>query len=429
MNLDLKQDLDYISCKYIYDNWVLAKRFVNALPNYAMSSERIFKVGEAPPIVSEQFKKTCEKYNIDFVIKKATKVARIYGLSAIFLACDKGDYSNLTEQDLQNYNIRFNVLDPLNLGNLQFNQDPTSMYYQRPTLLKVNNKDVGDRRFILCINDMPLFIDFEASNLNFAGKSIFKNMREMIVLWNNLFNSLDRIALKASSIIINGGDNSGIFSGSKLGVTERSLEIFNELRQNMIALLPKNTTAEFFNLNGVTEITNMIEHVRDAFTMALSDTPISILMDKNLSSGLNEGEADFKSTIMAVDSFRNEILKPLYIYVDSFIQRLAWSDSFVKDTKLKYPKSYSNLSITQIRNKWIQDFSFEWEPLYPPSPQEITNEKTALIDNLAKIRLLGADTSSIFNELNESNFFKNEFLKGDDELQNYLQMDFRQNRE
>lgn len=423
MNFDLDKELSYKDCKNIYDNWSLGKRFVNALPNYAMSSKRIFTIGDAPPEVAEKFKETCSLYNIDSVVKKCAKIARIYGLSAIFVACNKDSLENLTIQDLQRYNIRFNVLDPLNLSSLNFSQDPLNLNFQKPTSCVIQGKQVGDRRFVLCMNDMPLYIDFEASNLNFAGKSVYKNMRNLINLWDNLYDSLEKIALKASSIVVIGGENSGIFGGNKLDVTQKSLEILKQMRQGNIAWFKSGTIVEFFNLNGVTEIANMIENVRDAFTMALSDTPISILMDKNLSSGLNEGEADFKSTIMAVNAFREEVLNPLYNFLDSFMKHLAWSDYFVMNMKLTYPKLYNKLSIKGIRNKWINDFKFEWEELYPPSPDEINKQKTTLLDNLLKIKELGGDTTSLIKEINESGFFSNTIMKAANELETDFRMD------
>lgn len=413
---DKNNNLSYKHCKDIYDNWTLGKRFVNALPNYAMSSERTFKVGKAPPEVIEKFKETCLKYNIDCVIKKASKVARIYGLSALFVASDKESYKNITLSDIKNHNIRFNVLDPLSLTGLQFSQDPTSIYYQRATQMRINNKEVGDRRFCLCINDMPLHLDFEPSNFNFAGKSVFKNMGQLIELWNNLFISLDKIATKASSIVIIGGNSGGLLSGKKINVTERSLEIIDQMKQGGVAFLTNGSNIEFFNLNGVTEIANMIDNVRNAFTMALSDTPISILLDKNLSNGLNEGDADFKATIMSVNAFRNEVLKPLYVFADAFLQQLAWGDKFCLEMKLKYPSLYNGFSLQQIKEMWVSDFKFDWEDLYPPTPKEITDEKTAFLENLLRLRELGISSEDLIKEINESDFFKNEFKKGEDLL-------------
>lgn len=413
IDLDIESELSYNECKNIYDNWELGKRFVNALPNYAMSAERDISIGDAPFEVLQTFKDTCKKYKIDSVIKRCVKVARIYGMSGIFLASDKEDYTNFTDSDLQKYSIRLNVIDPLCMGSLDFSQDPLSMKYQRPLACKINGQAIGDRRFILCVNDMPLHIDFERSNYNFAGKSVFKNMKKLIILWNNLFSSLDRIALKASSIIITGDNGGGLFSGLKLEATQRSLELIENLR-NGASWLPKGAQAEFFNLNGAQEITNMIESILSAFCIAISDTPKSILLDEKMSSGLNEGEADLKSSIMAVDSFRNEVLNPLYIYLDAFMQKLAWNDAFIQDMILKYGELYHNMSKQEIRNKWIEDFTFSWENIQKPSPDELTKEKSAFIDNLLKLKDLGIDTHGLIEELNASKYFNQEFIKGDE---------------
>ena len=425
LSLDNEQDLSYQECKNIYDNWELGKRFVNALPNFAMSAGREIQVGNAPVEVIDRFKDTCDKYKLDYNIKKCVKVARIYGMSGIFLASDKPSYDNLTDKDLNDYVIRLNVIDPLCMGGLNFSQDPLSLRYQRPLACKLNGHDIGDRRFVLYMNDMPLHIDFEPATFNFAGKSVFKNMKKLIILWNNLFSSLDRIALKASSIIVTGENSGGIFSGLKVESTQKSLELLENLR-NGAGWLPKGANVEFFNLNGATEVTNMIESILSAFCIAISDTPKSILLDEKMSSGLNEGEADLKSSIMAVDSFRHEILSPLYNYLDTFMQKLAWTDDFINEMKLKHGELYNAMSLQEIRNKWIQDFKFTWENIQKPSPDELAKEKVALIDNLLKIKDLGVDTSELIEELNASEYFTQKFVKSendflnDDDLENDL---------
>lgn len=413
LSLD-NETLTYQECKEIYDNWELGKRFVNALPNYAMSSGREIQIGNAPVEVIDKFKATCDKFKIDIAIKKCVKVARIYGMAGLFIASSKPSFDNLTESDLRNYNIKFNVIDPLCMGGLNFSQNPLSLKYQKPLKCQINGQDVGDRRFILCINDMPLHIDYEPATFNFAGKSIFKNMKSLIKLWHNLFNSLDRIALKASSIIVTGENSGGIFSGLKVESTQRSLELLENLRSGA-SWLPKGASVEFFNLNGATEIVAMIENILSVFCIAISDTPKSILLDQKMSSGLNEGEADLKASIMSVDSFRKEMLNPLYLYVDSFIQKIAWDDLFINEIRLKNIELYGNLSAQEIRNQWTQDFTFTWESIQKPAPDEVVKQASAFIDNLLKLKELGIETNELINEINASDFFNQKFIKADND--------------
>ena len=423
--------LTYQDCTDIYNSWALGKRFVNALVNYAMSSGRVIRVGDAPPEVSKKFNDTAKRYSIDNKVKNALKVARIYGLSGIYIASDSDSYENLTTKDLTNSNIAFNVLYPLSIAGLAFNQDPLSINYQKPTYLQINNRKVGDRRFIITLNDMPLLYDFENTNFNFAGKSIFKNMGELIALWNNLYDSLEKIAIKASAIVVIGDAQSdSIFGGFKKSVIEKSAEIIKQMKQGQVVWLKSGSLVEFFNLNGVTEIANMIENVRDAFTMALSDTPISILMDKKMSSGLNEGEADFESAMMSIKSFRDEKATPLYIYLDSFIRKLAWSDNFIHDIKLKYPELYAEKSNNEIFNEWESNFSFEWDRLSQPSAKEINDEKSGFLDNMLKLRDLGVQSQNIIDEINESKYFSKSFtLRDYDGLNDNLSMDITEDRE
>ena len=108
------------------------------------------------------------------------------------------------------------------------------------------------------------------------------------------------------------------------------------------------------------------------------------------------------------------------------MQKLAWTDDFINEMKLKHGELYNAMSLQEIRNKWIQDFKFTWENIQKPSPDELAKEKVALIDNLLKIKDLGVDTSELIEELNASEYFTQKFVKSendflnDDDLENDL---------
>lgn len=403
-------DFDYQECKRLYVNFGLGKRIVNSLPNFSLASTRKIVIKNAPDEVVREFEKTLEKYEIDKLVLKTSKIARIYGMSAIIVLTNKDDdnYEHLTIRDLSKNEIFFNVLDP-QVINVMIEQNPLDLSFLKPSELKVGGKSIDKTRGYICFNGMPMYLDYQKSTYNFAGQSVFANMRRFIEVWVNLYNALEKISIKASSILIK-NSNGGYDNPQDVAVAKRASEIFKQLKQGMIAFLAKDQEAEFFNLNGASEIAQMIQEVKNGLAMALDDTPTAILLDRELSNGLSEGSEDMKAVVMAVNRFRNDVLNPIYRFLDSYLFYKAWDKDFIKDIKIKYPEKYANLGINQIRQIWINDFEFVWESIYPKTPDEETKEKDGFLDRLLKAKELGATSESIQRILNDENIFSNDLI-------------------
>lgn len=398
--------LSYDDCKKLFAEWTLGKRIVRSLPNFALSTRRDIIIQNAPIEAVEQFKKTCDAYNIDRVVKNASIINRIYGMCGILVTTNKEDdkFEYLTPEDLDTYKINFNVLDPLNF-NITFSQDPSSFYFQKPTNGFVRGKPVDDKRLFVQTNGDPLYIEFENSTLNFAGRSVFKNMKDLYRSWYVLFSALEKIAVKASSILIK--NENAVKDPMSMEFVKKSIEMFKQMEQGGIAHLAQGQEAEFFNLNGATEIGAMIAEVKSAIAIALEDTPLAILMDKSLSNGLSEGSEDMKAVVMAVENFRKDYLDPIYQFLDKFMFFKAWSDAWINEhIKPRYGE-YVDLTPYEIRNQWIENFKFEWNSIYPETPDEKTKKEDGMMERLLKLKELGADVESLEDNLNDSKLFPN----------------------
>lgn len=395
----VEKEFDYQECKDLYANWALGKRFVESIIDFSLSQKRETMIPNAPQEVKDRFDLICKKYKIDKVVKETAVLNRVYGIAGLFVATTIKDdkLKNLTIAGKQKADIIFNVLDPLNFKAV-ISQDPRSPYFQKPNDLTINGSPVGKDRMYVTFNGNPLFIKWTPSALNFAGRSVFANMRRLIVAWTNLFEALERISLKASSILIT--NNSAIMKDpTGVKVAEESAKILKSMRQGQVAMLNKGQTAEFFNLNGASEIGAMIAEVKEALTMALNDTPIQLLLDKDLSNGLSNGGEDMRSVIIKVNSFREECLNPIYDFIDKYMFYKAWNDEFVKSMQAKYPQ-YQVLGAEQIRQMWINDFDYQWKSIYPKTPDEETKAKDSVLDRALKAKELGVSSEDIQEILN-----------------------------
>lgn len=402
-----KPILTYEACKELYTNWALGKRLVKSLPNFALSTKREIIIQDAPSEAVEAFKKACEEHKIDRVVKRLSIINRIYGLAGLVVVTNNptDDFKPLTSKDIQDYKLKFNILDPIN-QNVTFSQDSLSFYFQEPSFPYVNGRKVSGKRMYVCTNGEPLFIEFEASALNFAGRSVFKNMQELIDLWETLIVSVKRIAVKSSSILIT--NQNAIKDPMGVETSKRAVWILEQLQEGGGALLNQGQNAEFFNLNGLQEVVGLIDKVKELIAIALEDTPLPLLMDKSLSNGLSEGSEDMKAVVMAVENFRSEYLSPIYQFLDSFMFHKAWSDSFINETiKPKYGE-YADLAPWQIRQYWIENFRFEWNSIYPETPDEKTKKEDGKMNRLLQLQTLGADTNSLQDNLNDANLFPNQ---------------------
>lgn len=398
----------YDDCKNIYTSHSLGKRLVNSIVEFSLSTQRKIIIQDVPQEVVDRYKDVLKEYKIDNVVKKVACLNRIYGMSALYVSTSKqdDDHQNLKRSDVMDNQIYFKALDPYNFS-VDINQNALSPLFLEPSNPRVQNVEVGGRRIFVNFNGDPIYLDFTESTLNFAGRSVYQNMFRFLRTWSLLFVALERIALKASSILItkDGGSNSS--DSKSIEVAQRSAELVKQMEQGQVAFLLNGEHAEFFNLNGASEIGTMIGELKMGLAIALDDTPATILLDRELSNGLSEGSEDMKAVIMKVNTFRSLHIDPIYEFIDSYLFYKAWDDAFIKDFLKKGSNSdlYRGYSLQEIRRVWIESFSYIWESVYPKTPDEETKEKDGLLDRLEKVKNLGADSESIQEVLNTSKVF------------------------
>ena len=407
--LGVYRNLSYQECKEIYRFWPLGKRIASALPNFALSAPREIIFKNSPPEVVDEFLKLEKELNIDRIIRQCCIYSRIYGVSALFaVSRNVKPEEALTARLVWDNGVYFNVLDPLNIAGYYVNQDATSWSYQRVENIRIRGSAICARnRATLIFNDLPLYIQFTPSTFSFSGPSVYQNMTGLIKSWNRCVIALERLSTKAASIIVKSNSMSHA-SGINYAAIQRNLELIRNMENDGIAGLDDKGEIEFFQLSGVEEIDKITQQINTALMMALSDTPSAILLDKNLSNGLNDGTEDMKAIIMAVDNFRRLVLSPLYDFVDPYVMYSAFNPEFIEKMRKLYKSDYGKLGDLELLNLWRQDFQFEWGNLYPEPEEKVVQTQQAKIDLLLKVKELGANQKDIETELNAMDVFKSD---------------------
>lgn len=410
------RDLTYEECRDIYRFWPLGKRIANALPGFAMSAQRRFVVKNAPQEVNNKLQEAASELGLDESVKQCAVYARVFGLSSIYVASEVGGGEALTYKDIQEHGFALNVLDPLAMGgSIQVDNDPLSPTFNQPVALRIRGQKIHSARIKVVYNDIPLYYKFNPSSFAFSGPSIYQNMTLLIRAWNRAVVALQRIATKAASLIKTSKETANI-TGLALTAARKNLELIRSMENDGIASIRSGDTIEFFQLSGVQEVDTILQQLNTALMMALSDTPSGILLDKNLSVGLNDGSEDMKAILMAVDNFRVHVLKPLYVFVDKFLCYKAWDVDFVKEMIEEFPDLYRGKSANEVLAGWMKDYSFEWGELYPQSDNEKTDTASKELDNLTKIKELGANLDCIEDALNQLNLYNTEFILDQENL-------------
>ena len=406
------QILPYKECKDIYRTTTLGKRIVEGLPNFAMSTQREIDIHKAPPEAIEKFTETASEMKQDEAIKKTIYNARIYGTGALYIAMyneeeDKDDFTTKpTFEDAYKYKIKFTVFDPLNISGARVDLDPLSFHFLEVVDIQVNSKKIPKKRIAISHALEPLYLDTRTSLIPYSPPSVFYNMVELLKQYDDAIKSIGDLLYKAGAIIYKYPAKTKL-NGIILDAITASGNILEQKRSGEVISISNDSTVEDFpiaNLNGLIDSINKLE---DDITKALSDTPVSILFDRNLSNGFSEGDKDKETVISTIESFRENKLTPLYNLTDYYIMLKAWDRAFIDEMRYKYSE-YKDKTDNEIFRSWAENFKFKYGNLFPEPESVIQDNNAKKLDNLLKAKELGANPADLQEELNESEIFKNE---------------------
>lgn len=411
------RDLTYIECRDIYRYWGLGKRMANALPQFAMSAGRKLRCGFNIPDADRALEKARNELDVESVAFRTAVYSRIYGISFIFASGENEPTEPIDYEYMQSGRaFKFNVLDPLaNGGAVQIDLDPLSPTFSQPIDLRVQGKEVHSQRISVCVNDIPLYLKFTPSNFSFSGPSIYQNMTLLIRSWNRAIISIQRLATKASALILKAKDTGAVTNAVQNYAMQRNLEFIRKIENDGIASIKVGEELEFFQLTGVKEIDTIIQKIQNALMMALSDTPSGILLDNYLSTGLADGDNDMKTIIISVEKFRKDVLAPIYRFVDKYVCYKAYTPELIAYIKSEY-EPFKDMTESEIFEELMQGYHFEWNEIYPQSENEKADTANKRLTNITMLKELGVTADDIEGAVNSSDLFGEMTFTVDPEL-------------
>lgn len=405
----IKRRLTYQQCIDIYTGWALGNRIVTSLPNFALSVNRKISFGDYPKEFIDRFNETAENLNLRNELKQLCYNIRIFGASALFVNTGNDYAKPLTSDIIRTApNIRLIQATPLITSGIKIDINPLSLTYMQPVLAMVNSTQVDLSRFIFVNNNEPIYQQFTESTFGYTGRSVFENMIDIIKYWNRSCIALQRIASKAGGVIVKhrGGN---IVTSFLVDSTNKFLNLIRNLSNDGVASINLGDDIELFNLNGTAEVSLILDKFNSIIQLALSDTPTAILLDERLAKGFGNGEEDFKALLIAVESYRETTLKPILKRLDKIVLARAFDDDFLAQMQQKYSKDLSSLTFDELRLELERTFSYEWESLYPESEANVQDNLGRKLDNLLRLRSLGANLGDIEEIVNaDDTIYQNE---------------------
>lgn len=415
--LGVYRDLTYRECQDLFRFWALGRRLVEALPNFALSVGREFSFGDyTSSELVNRFIAVHNELETERKIKFTTMNARIYGMSALFVTTRTGSKPNkpLTADEAIPNNVVFNALDPLSMGaNIKVDLDPLSPTFQEPTSIYIRGQEVHPKRIKVVNNELPLYLRFNQSSFSFTGQSIFQNATLLIRTFNRAMVALQRAATKAGSIVRTTKDVSHA-SGLSYSALSKNNEMIRCMENDGIAAISNGESLQLFDINNIKEVGEIVKVINEMFGMALNDTPAGILLDKNLSFGLNDGSEDMKSILMAIEHFRINMLKPLYDFADSYALQIAFNPSWLKDYIKRNKKQFKGKGEAEVFEILKQSYTFKFGELYPLTDIEKQEKNKRILENLLILRDLGVEKADLESLLNQSGIYSSDLTLKDD---------------
>lgn len=405
----IKRKLTYQQCIDIYIGWALGNRIVTSLPNFALSVNRKISFGDFPKEFVDRFNDTAESLNIRNELKQLCYNVRIFGASSLFVNTGDDFKQALTSEVLRTAKkIRLIQATPLITSGLRIDVNPLSLTYMQPVTAVVSGQSVHISRLIFVNNNEPIYNQFTDSTLNYTGRSVFENMIDIIKYWNRSTIALQRIASKAGGVIVKhrGGN---IVTSFLVDSTNRFLNLIRNLSNDGVASINHGDDIELFNLNGTAEVSLILDKFNSIIQLALSDTPTAILLDERLAKGFGNGEEDFKALLIAVESYRETTLKPILRQLDKITIARAFDDDFIVEMQQQYAQDLAHYTLEELRFELERSFKYEWESLYPESEANVQDNLGRKLDNLLRLRNLGANLSDIEEIVNaDDTIYQNE---------------------
>ena len=379
--------LDYETAKIIYSAHPLGKKIADTVVQMAMAKPREISIlDEMDGPVVKQFVKTWEEMKIDPVIFSAKSQSRIYGASGIGIV-SKGwnPMAPLTEKEMTDRDLEFNVWDPLNLaGSLTTNQDPNAVDYQKTVASTASGVEYHKSRTCIILNEAPLYILYTVSSFGYVGRSVYQRALFPLKVHLQTMQTNNWVSLKAALLITKlkagGSVTDNLMAQS---AQQKRLMIQAGITGNVLSMAVDESadTLNMQNLDGAAKFAR--DSNLDDISSACDLHPW-FLSNDSLAQGFGEGTEDANAIAANVERVRNE-MTPIYKFFDPIVMRKALTQEFFETVKAEQPDRYDGMSYEEAYYKWANSFTATWPNVIQESNEKKAKAAKAVVDGVKAV--------------------------------------------
>lgn len=396
-------------CVDIYTYNTYGRRLVETLPDLGLRAGRDIFIPDAPAEAVTAFEEQASLMKLDERVHLLAIHARIFGYSSYFVAINEVEMDRLpTRQEVHNYKIEINILDPIKTSSTRMELDPFKTGFMNFEDLRIEGRQVHAGRGGVYINGIPIFNRFTSSTYNFSGVSVFQNIYTILDIYEKNLDAIERVIGKASALVIK-RDRGTVDTLLNRSSDMHFAQMVNDLKTYGVIGVNSTDTVDWFGLGDVEGFLATMEVITNSIAAGVYDIPSSIVKDQKLSNGMSEGAEDMKSILMLIDNFRRGFYN-IYKKLDYYVMAKAWNDDFLESIRATMPE-YEKYTTTELFSLFRESFSFKFKNPYPQTKKEEIQEKEGMLKLYASARNdLGADLEEIEKSLVEDKMFPNPLI-------------------
>lgn len=358
-------EIGYETAKQIFEYHPLGGKLAEQPITMAMGQEREYSIPGGPEEdLIKRFKEAREEIAADQSIHMTATLSRVYGISSLVVGSE-GVPTNepLTIEAIRSNDIYFNAADPLNTaGSLVLNQDAGAADFLKPRSVSVGGKVYHKSRSVILMNEMPIFLSFQASAFGFSGRSVYQRCLYPLKSYLEYMIAIDMIAQKCGLLVAKTQQNTSAANelmARSMGMKRSDLKMGKTGNVLSIGQEDSIETLDLQNLHA--SLTAGLTENREAIA-AGAGMPAQLVNQQTFATGFGEGTEDAKSIAGFIESIR-EWMKPLYDLTDKVAMARAWDEDFYKTIQTSYPELYANIPYERAYRDWCAAFTPTWPSL------------------------------------------------------------------
>lgn len=382
--------LSYQTAKTLFEYHPLGAKMTESPIKMAQAQKRVITIQESPDEVLEAFEAQWKTDGCDAAILNVMNLSRIYGLASTVAVCDQAPADQpLDMTKIWDKALTFNALDPLNTaGSLVLSQIPTATDFQKPVRVVTNGVSYHPSRFVVVMNEQPIYISYTGSAFGFVGRSVYQRALFPLKSFVRLMIANDLIATKLALLVVKAKAPGSLINQAMSKIAGIKRAFLREAQTGNVLTIDVDEFIETLNMQNVDGAgtfarTNILNDIATA-----GDMPAKILKNETMVGGMAEGTEDAKHIALYVDELR-EKMDPLYAWHTGFTQYRAWTPALFERIQAKYPERYGSVQFADAFSEWRNNFSAQWPSfLIEPESEKQKAEKTKLEGITAIVEML-----------------------------------------